>query len=432
MKSRNIILLIALVAMLITSCKKDEDTLPPVINIDFPLEFRYYDVYDTINISGNVTDDHNVHAVSIKIVNANYQSVLDEDGYMPDTKTFYFNTSIAINDIHLSSGTYYVLVTATDGTNSKNLFRAININAVPLQFKKIVAITNVSTNSYNVYGVDVNMQTSMLFNYSGDYNSSAINSGYQQLYMCGSINSNMNAYDLGSKNMIWNITPENNPPFPSFNNVSFYNDIVYVSFYNARIVGYNRQGGINVTAQTSTGYTPGKTYLFNNYLLAEEKNTTGTDYKLSVYIASTGFLKASNVTSIVIKGMETQDASHVYIFGNTTANKAVMTLYNVDFNGYYAPHAMPDSTLYDYAKVDANNYLLAIGSNVYWYQTASNSLTTLLTNVNANRIKYESLSGNFIIANGNQIKVYTFPSGNYVGGTSLPYTINDIHLLYNR
>jgi len=432
MKSRNLILQFALVAMLITSCKKDEDTLPPVITIDNPYEYMNYNVYDTINISGNVTDDHIVQTVSIKIVDSNFEPVLDQENFRPNIKTFYFNTSIAISDIHLTTGIYYVLVTAFDGTNSKNLYRAININAIPLQFKKIVAITGVNSNSYNVYGVDVNLQPTLMFNYTGDYISSAINSGYQQLYICGSINSNFNAYDLGSNSVQWSINPENTPPFPSFNNVSFYNDIIYVSFYNTKVVGYNRLSGINMTAHTTTGYTPGTTFLFNNYLLAQERNITGNDYKLSVYYASTGALKVSNATSVIIKGMETQDASHVYIFGNTSASKAVMSIYYVDFNSYYSPHTMPDSTLYDYAKVDANNYLLAIGSNVYWYQQASNSLIPILTNVNASRIKYESVSGNFIITSGNQLKVYNYPSGNYVGGNSLPYTINDIQLLYNR
>ena len=423
------ILAVALTAFLF-SCKKDVDTLPPLINIDAPLEFTYYNVYDTIVIAGNVKDDNVVKSVNVRIVNSNLIPVLSQDIFEPNSKDFSFNTAFPINDIHLATGLYYVLVTASDGVNSRNLYRAINIDAVPLKFKKIVAIANVNTTTYNVYGVDDSLHTNLMLTYNGDYFSSALNNSYQQLYVSGNIYGAMNTYDLTDNSLQWHLTPENNPPFPSFNNVYFYNDILYVSLYN-RIVGYNRQGGINMTANTTTGYIPMKTYRHKDYLIAEERNTTNVDYKLSIYYY-TGSLKTSNVTSILVNGMDTKDDSHIYIFGNTTANKAVMAIYDVDFNSYYYPHTMPDATFYDFAKVDANNYLLVIGGNVYWYQQASNSLTTLLTNVNAKRIKYESLSGNFIIANGAQLSIYTYPFATPVGATTLPYAINDFLLLYNR
>lgn len=433
MNLRNILFLISLtiIFIVISSCKKDGDTLPPVVTIDNPYEYKTYNMYDTIYISGNVKDDNFVQSVKISIVNSNFEPVLNDEFHSIYTKTYNFNTSIAINDIHLNSGLYYVLVTASDGTNSKNLYRAITINGIPLVFKKVIAITNVNSNSYNVYGINDTLQSTFMFNYTGDYISSAINNNYQQIYICGSVNSDMNAYDLGSNSIQWSLTHENNAPFPSFNNVYFNNDVIYVSYYNNKIIGYNRLEGINMTAHTTTGYTPGKTYIFNNYLLAQEKNTSGTEYLLSVYY-TTGFLKVSNLISVIIKGMETKDDTHVYLFGNTAANKAVMTIYDIDQNGYYPPHAMPDASLNDYVKIDANDYLLSIGSDVYWYQQSTNSLTTILTNVNAKHICYESLSGNFVIASGNQLSIYNYPSGIYVGGTTLPYTINDILLQYNR
>jgi len=430
---RNIIFLfiLTIIIIVISSCKKDGDTLPPVVTIDNPYEYKTYNMYDTIYISGNAKDDNVVQSVKISIVNSSFLPVLNGEVHTPNNNLFYFNTSIAINDIHLNSGLYYVLVTATDGTNSKNLYRAITINGIPLQFKKMIAITKVNSNSYNVYGINDTLQSALMFNYTGDYISSAINNNYQQLYVCGSVNSDMNAYDLINNSLQWSLPNENNAPFPSFNNVYFNNDIIYVSYYNNKIIGYNRLEGINMTSHTTTGYTPGKTYIFNNYLLAQEKNTSGTEYALSIYY-TTGFLKASNLTSVIIKGMETKDDTHVYLFGNTLANKAVMTIYDVGQNGYYPPHVMPDATLYDYVKIDANDYLLSIGSDVYWYQQNTNSLTSILTNVNAKHICYESLSGNFVITSGNQLSIYNYPSGNYMGGTTLPYTINDILLQYNR
>ncbi len=433
MNYRNIIFLfiLTIIIIVISSCKKDGDTLPPVVTIDNPYEYKTYNMYDTIYISGNAKDDNVVQSVKISIVNSSFLPVLNGEVHTPNNNLFYFKTSIAINDIHLNSGLYYVLVTATDGTNSKNLYRAITINGIPLQFKKMIAITKVNSNSYNVYGINDTLQSALMFNYTGDYISSAINNNYQQLYVCGSVNSDMNAYDLINNSLQWSLPNENNAPFPSFNNVYFNNDIIYVSYYNNKIIGYNRLEGINMTAHTTTGYTPGKTYIFNYYLLAQEKNTSGTEYALSIYY-TTGFLKASNLTSVIIKGMETKDDTHVYLFGNTLANKAVMTIYDVGQNGYYPPHVMPDATLYDYVKIDANDYLLSIGSDVYWYQQNTNSLTSILTNVNAKHICYESLSGNFVITSGNQLSIYNYPSGNYMGGTTLPYTINDILLQYNR
>ena len=245
----NLFLISFTIFIVISSCKKDGDTLPPVVTIDNPYEYKIFNIYDTIYISGNVKDESIVQSVKISIVNSNFEPVLSSEFHSLNTKDYYFNTSIAINDTHLNSGLYYVLVTGFDGTNYKNLYRAITINGIPLVFKKVIAITNVNSNSYNVYGINDTLQATLMFNYTGDYISSAINNNYQQIYICGSINSDMNTYNLVSNSLQWSLPNENNAPFPSFNNVYFNNDIIYVSYYNDKIIGYNRLEGINVTAQ---------------------------------------------------------------------------------------------------------------------------------------------------------------------------------------
>jgi hypothetical protein len=431
MRNKKIILVTTLIiCVLCYSCKKDEDTIIPQIIINSPNEFRNYKINDTVNILANVIDNKNISLIEIVIVSTDFIPVSDRIILQPNVKEININEFICIDDFNLNSGIYYVKVRASDGENEKNLFRAINIEGIQREFKGIISINKVNSNLFNIYYIDsVNHQ---IIDYSGDYVSSEINQNYQQLYICGNTNSNLNAYELKDNSLAWSILPDNNPPFPSFENLYFDNDILFVSCSQSYIVGYNRFSNINFNATTNLNFIPKKTIRIKNYLIVEEKSKTSSLRLLNVYYFPTGSLKNSTNLSINIKSMFYKNDDHIYIFGNDQNNNAAMSWFSIENQTYYNPHLMPVGKLNDVVKVDNTNYLLSIGNNIYWYQESTNSLTLFISDISAENIEYEDISQTIILGSGNKLFYYIFPSAIKKGEYNMQYTISQIHLLYNK
>lgn len=427
MKKLFFIYILALFALL--SCNKDEDTVSPVIDIILPIELSYYNIYDTVNIKTHISDNIAVKSVDIALVNTNFQPVSNNVSYVLNSKDVDIVTDIAINDVMLNSGIYYVRVRASDGINERNVYRAININGIVRRFEKIIAITQKQTSLYNIYRVDSTKQ--LLFSYNGDFISSAINNNYSQLYVCGRVNSNLTAYDLNTNNILWEIPPETNPPFPFFEKLYFFDNILYVCQSNYKITGYNRFMNILYNSSTALGYIPKKCIKFNDYLITDEKYYSSNNRKIGVYY-STGMLMKNTSHLIDVKHFAVKDNDEIYIFGNNENNKAVLSIFNVDYSGFYYPYSMPDSTLKDAVTVDNDNFMVAIGNTVYRYQKSTNGLYPFIYGIDVKVMRYEDISQTLIVAEKNKLIYFQYPYGTKKGENSFDENIVDFQLKYNR
>lgn len=412
------------------SCSKDEDTSVPQIIINDPYEFMNFNVLDTVQIRANIYDDKILKSIEIEIVNTNYLPISNKIIIQPNTNDIFIYEEIALDDIHIKSGTYYLKIRAFDGTNEKHLFRAINITGTKRVFKGIITINKNNETSHSVFSIDSTQK--QLFTYDRAFNFSAINHDFQQLYLCGKVNGKLKAYNLTDNSVAWEIEADNNPPTPSFENLYFDNNILYLSGYQSYITGFNRFSSIVYTSATTNNYYPIKTLKTDNLLIVEEKNKTSDLRNLSLYFTPTGSLKNSIYLSFSINSMFIKDYNEIILFGNNQQNQAVLFWFDTDNQTFYSPHSLPKEFMNDVVKIDHNNYLISTISNIYWYQLQNNSLSVLINNINAKHIDYEDISQTIVISSNNKLLYYNFPSAIKTGETIMQTQITDFQLNYNQ
>lgn len=412
------------------SCSKDEDTSVPQIIINDPYEFMNFNVLDTVQIRANIYDDKILKSIEIEIVNTNYLPISNKIIIQPNTNDIFIYEEIALDDIHIKSGTYYLKIRAFDGTNEKHLFRAINITGTKRVFKGIITINKNNETSHSVFSIDSTQKH--LFTYDRAFNFSAINHDFQQLYLCGKVNGKLKAYNLTDNSVAWEIEADNNPPTPSFENLYFNNNILYLSGYQSYITGFNRFSSIVYTSATTNNYYPIKTLKTDNLLIVEEKNKTSDLRNLSLYFTPTGSLKNSIYLSFSINSMFIKDYNEIILFGNNQQNQAVLFWFDTDNQTFYSPHSLPKEFMNDVVKIDHNNYLISTISNIYWYQLQNNSLSVLINNINAKHIDYEDISQTIVISSNNKLLYYNFPSAIKTGETIMQTQITDFQLNYNQ
>ncbi|MGZ4033990.1 MAG: Ig-like domain-containing protein, partial [Bacteroidia bacterium] len=243
MKNKYLSLVVILITFLF-SCKKDDDVTGPKVIFNNPIENQVFNVFGNVTVNASVTDETKIASLSVSLVDASQQLVhVTIPITVTSSPSMTFNMLYTLDNIHLESGVYYIMISASDGKNDTHAYQKINLVAVPKVLKKVYVTSKTSSIQTNLYAIDSTFTTIVpVHNFSGDYLASSVSSYYQQAYMCGNYTGNFSGIDLNG-NVKFSISPfiSSNPYF-----TGFYNDdkTNYVSRYDGYIKGYDYLGNI--------------------------------------------------------------------------------------------------------------------------------------------------------------------------------------------
>lgn len=416
------------------SCKKNNNTDIPSVQITSPSGLITYNVFDTIKIQAHVSDaSNNLTAVNVCLTTNKSTPATANAPVTVTSNSMNFSLSYLINDIHLASGNYYVTVSASNGTNTGYAYEEIYINAVPLKRTAVYAITRSGT-STQAWKLDSALHSSLSITEPGNFIASDVNSYYQQLYMAAYDTGNVNAIGVPIGGNAWSVTGKN-VVGPYFTNVYSYGDAAYVSFYNSGngyLAYYNHAGVQQNLINVAAGYYPAKMLIWNNYIFVEEKNVAPPTENITLYyITGTGYQQASLPGPVI--AMYGQDNDHIFVFGNNTSGSPYMQQYRISGNLFYSPISLPAAKLLSVAQVDANTYLLGFSnSTIYLYTWNPNNLTTFITGVNASHIRYDAATNVLVVTDNKIVNQYSYTGGGLMYSATLPDSVLDIQVLYNK
>ena len=424
--------MLCLFLIILFGCRKEkEDVLPPDINITVPSENQQVSIPDTINIKADITDDSPLTEVKVNIVDADLIPVLPSLIYHPMQTTYQVNIDYPIDDVMLTSGYYNVHVYASDGTNTKNDYKKIYVNEVPKRFLFVAAVTKVNFNTLQVMKIDSVYNATSMFTVNSDYSASDVNSKNQLLYIAGNYFGNVNAYNLTNNTLAWTIPALINPPFPCFTSLYYNGTYALVSNYNGTIKGYDKNGALKYSINTPADRYPGKLYPHNQYLFTEMTVVSGGSKTIAVYYYSTSYLMQQLLITYSVVDFYSKDADNVFVFVNE-AGQGMMKIYSITDNNVWEPIVIPTGKIYSVAQIDPLHYLIAHDNGIYQYDYSANSLVLFVPGLQADKIKFNSLTNEVIASHAKTISVYNYPSASYVNSVVLSDTIRDFHLVFNK
>lgn len=417
--------------VLLYACKKEEDTIPPVVNISSPYDNQYFSVHDTMSVSASVSDETGLKSVSVVLVNENLVPVQQVREVQVNNKEMQFTLQEVIYDIYLESGVYYIRIAASDGYNTTNDYRQVNITAAPRERKGIIFTSN-DASSVSVFAADNALAITPKIVLPGDYSASAVNSYYQDLYVAGKYSGKVNAVSMTANSVKWNI-PVIQGSVPYFTNV--YNDgnYSYVSYYDGNLRGYDHNGVLRYTATAAQNFYPVKSLHHEEYIITEQHDKTSPVRKLVVYYATNGTGKQeTSLLSQDVKELYSKDADNVFVFGNN-GSQGVIEIYSMSGNGFWSPHTLPTGRLLSVTQVDSNTYLIGHENNiVYKFQYLPLSLTSFINGVTANAIEYDPVMNQVVVADNNNLRLFNYANGGLIGSVAHTDTIEAVHVWYNK
>jgi hypothetical protein len=427
------ILTFILIGFVFSCKKKDADQTGPKITFSSPVFNQSFHVNDYVHVQATVTDETNLSTISVSLLDDQLNPAHITVAVSVSSPSTNIDLYYALDNIHLETGTYYILITASDGSNVARVRQKIFVNGIPKVVKKIVVVSSSNSSQTNMSFVDSAFSSIIPYRiFSGDYIGSSVSSYYQQVYMSGNYTGNFTGIKLENNSVKFSVSPivSSSPYFTGFFNTDKIN---YIARYDGFLRGYDYTGNPVYNASARSGFYV-KHFCFNsNYLIAEEKEITSSSKNLITFYTTGTSLQQTPLNQDVVEFCE-KDYANVFVFGNV-AGQGVIQLFDRINNHLWSPYNYPLDTgsILSAVKIDANTYLIGHSNGtIYKYEFQNSSMTSYLTGYSAVKLKYDELNNELYVVEGNRISTFDYPTKMFHHSVNSSEQILDIHLLYNR
>lgn len=394
------------------ACQKEKkDTSSPSVSISNPVAGQGFNMFDTIQVTAHVHDDRQLTSVVVGLSDANNSVVQYSYPVPAQSNDFGFTIDYYLTDHHLSSGFYYLTISANDGANSTTASVKIYVTASPTVKTGYFIVT--ATQPKTVQECDLSLATQNSISLNTAFTGMAFGAYYQQLFINGAVNQPFVAYDAVMNGTAWSY-PYGGGGLPYFTCVSTDGRKAYVGYYSGDV------GSVSYTGGPSTGYSSGSASLYPYYFTVTSKygvgifkDKFGGGDQLYSFFRSSGFFQFNTFMPIQVKGVFERTQDELYIVGNNGSGKGVYYLYNVLTNGLQGPFTLPAAKLLSVQQVNSDYFALAMDDgNIYGFRH-SNGNTSVLANVKAQQLIFNGAMSELVAASKNTLYSYSL-STNYV------------------
>jgi hypothetical protein len=427
-------------ALLFSACKKEEsDSSPPVIEIVEPGHLTFYFSVDTIIIKALITDDQEIKRVSARLINDQSTVFGSFTEMYPMTSSYEYNSVLELDRPDMTSGTYFIEFSASDGENEKKTFREVFITEVPLELKtKYVSsggMNNQDVSEFSTEGLDLQ------YGQAGDINALYTNSLKDQLIVVSGTGGQVKAFEYPDFDLKWSYDIENNTPFRHITASSFNHKSQNVLLGDSD--GFMRM--LNNNGNVILGFSsdqllfkPVNALLTNSMIYFVEKRLDGSDQNFNAYFLTSGALNARlNLSGNVVSLFEDRSTAsieehdEVVMFINTSSGPE-LRVYNRISNGFSVPINLPSGVINSACKISRHRYLFQISNTVYHFTFSGPLQIYLEGSETFSGMEHDKFNNRLVCVTPNGIRSYSlqggFQSVEFVPVSMPRYTA----LLYNR
>lgn len=316
--------------------------------------------------------------------------------------------------------------------NYPNEFIPVQIDDSPKVRLETYLLSSSNQFSFNVSKADSMHVPVLLIHATGDYSASAIYSSGHTLFTIANTTGSFNGFDLTNNALLFS-KPSGFSTVPAFQNLFLADDIVYVSYYNGNIKGYDKTGSQKYEVLQSGYFIPDVLFKNEQYFFSEIYYSTLHENKLGVYYHVSGATKQECVLDMDIKNMFTLDDNHLLLFGNDTiSEKGKIEIYNETGNGTILLHTIPTGLLKNVVQVDRTHYFVSHSGGIYLYSFSLNGLTPFVTGLPVYSLTYDDVDQELFACCGNVVRVYNSSTGVFQYNINTVDSVMDVRLLYNK
>ncbi len=416
--------------LIIFSCKKEKDTTPPIIQILLPQTNASFSVIDTIQISAEITDNETITNVSVYILNDNAQNISGTHSFNVNAQKFQLNTTIILDDIRIESGSYDIVISASDKFNNKKTYRKIHLTSINKKLEKILLITTDQNNSY-VFENDISKSFVQKYTYNSLLCDAEINSYYNSLLL---LTKNGELISINTKNYeeFWRNSNLNNPPYEYKGNLLIDNYLVYASQKNNSIVAYSYDNFAKKTSISENSSNNSNIFCIHNDYIVGNSYSNGIGVsKIEKFYYSTGAFQTSiNINFKTVEILASYDNS-VLFFGNAGNNAKISAFYLL-YNTLQEKYSFDNENIISVCKVSNKKFIIATNQNTYMFDAEAQNTYILKASYSPKNIFYEELNNLVYCTLDNEVKIFSLPYFQEINSFITNCSVKKVLFKYNK
>jgi len=421
-------LLILLLSSLLWNCKK-ESNFDPVISFIKPEGSILLLAGDTFQVEAHISDDKSLTFISLQLLYMNGTPASSAVLYQPENNSFHINTLYIVNNTALESGHYLITITASDGTNTSRKAREIEIQALPVERLKLLAI-NATSSTVSVFELDTLQGYSLLTHVNGDYRSSSVSSRYRRLNILGSRSGPFTVLNASNGNLIKEISglcPIGNQ---CFEYLHFQDELNFVSYYDGRLKAFDANGLQRFEIAQQGYFRPVSMFRLGDYLIAELLYLNPLNRKIGTFFYPSGVLTLEASVNMDVLSMFRRSPNELYIFGHSNG-MAVVDIFNLQLNRTTPLRIFGGMTINDVYQFQTNEFYLATDQGLWNYKVDIGSFTqSTVTPIQS--LKFDPVMNELFLIEGKNIKVLDAATSMLKKQYTLPDSVLNLHILYNK
>jgi hypothetical protein len=429
-KPFNAFLLLLFGLVLLVGCEKANESRP-VISLTTPAEHTGFSVGDTMHITGSVKHHKTLSSVQIVIRNNQNAAVTVPKSYFPKTSDFDIDIYYIIDAPGLDTDAYTLVITATDGHNTSNLFRSIHITGVNKHFEKAIILCRPNALKTYVYSIDSSGSLHNMLSINYGFVDSEINSAHRRLFLIKPKPSILYAYDLDD--------PVPDPllhaalPYPYFNKAYHNDQITYVATGNGDIKGVNQLGSTIYVTPQNPDTIPFLLHRHYNHILSYCERRGGPERFIKQNYIGTGVFRASLKISFSIVAIFTANEESCLLFGNyADGSGGIVTNYDIEGNYLFDQEDFPAGDIHDVVEVSPGHFIIAHTTGLLEYSSSSGYITEMLPDLIVDKMAYDPVRMLLYCTQDQLVVVLRVDNGTVVQEIDVPYPIYNIHIQHNK
>ncbi|MCU0319137.1 MAG: hypothetical protein MUE88_03565 [Flavobacteriales bacterium] len=428
MRPRTLLLLVLLV-LACTACRKEEDKDPPVVRILSPAEGFTLQVPDTLQLEVEVSDNERLEVVTAALTNSDGVPVGSSVTRALQGTSLRVSLALPVVDETYPGGPLTLTVRASDGTNDGRAFRQVNVLAAPLQRLAILLAPALGTTG-TVYRFDPSTGAEPWY---GPASIGPLLAIGPNVFLAGSDEGPLQRRSFTGG--AWSTLAINGTPAtserPFFRGLSYapFDDRIYVGMDDGRVAGY-RPSGAQVFNGWSFPNTVSRALLpLTDRVVSAAYDEVGNTWQLTEHAYVSGDALTWRPMDHACVALRSGGGERVLSFGNAGGALVLRSIYMIQ-GGTIPEASVPGTTLYAVCTVGSDHFL-ATSSGIKRYRTTT-GLSDLTTSGTVTSLAYDAATGSLWALEDGQLTQRSPSTGAAVGSWTVPAGMAQVEVVLNR
>ena len=388
-----------IITFLTFACKKEVDENPPTIEVIKPIENTSYNTFDTIFIKALLKDDKQLKFASAELQDANLVTILPPSSQTLDTPEHQFITDLIIDNIHLSSGKFYVLITAKDEVNTTRSFTEIHVNGLPLITKGYMVYESMGgqVELHNYF----NGTDSVKWVKEGPFKDGLVDNYHQQAGYLQEPDGPFFTHPLYPLFNPWELPPAQGGI--TFCRAQPDQIGIQIGYKDGTLAIFIEEGDLRKTYQSDQDYYPAISLLNGNHVIVWQVKDNPGQNRIEVFFAAGGIKQVSAYNPQVINMVNRSD--HEIFVGANEDGNGILQTYNLDNGIFLDNHDFIDNPIVDLCRGKEGVVFIATEQGIYKYDTNSQSVPSPISDIQAIHLEWDLVNQVLVITTENELMV---------------------------